>query len=1379
MASSSSKRKREDEEEEKGKAGVSSNSFDITDEQLNYIVRMIRTTQSRHIPAQIFSAELAHVNTRFNHQELIYNITVGSNNMNSLPELLENFRRVFQYLINVMKYHANSDRDKARFYISKAPKDPFSTAILNVGDFTPQLFFNIFERHMQSNAQEVIDNGWQSIVSIYIFPNSYLRPRARKAINRVKMYQGMGKNQSEAGSARTARKHGRDLRNGVFQVAGNSIVKQNCFALALLLGKSFLQKDKHYEIANVNRNVDLATLYTTHAITNVYKAVGIPVGPVRVDQCDLFYKKYLLPDNIDLVVFSKSQQDSIVYDSRLDGSEHIHRLTNNVIFLWLNDAHYDLIVSPPHFSKVNSSKYCFICMRYYSLHEVKETHICKTVNTCRSCYSNETRCVREADFKIECTHCHVLFYNSSCFERHLTKRIFQNSYSKAVTPCIFFIFCKTCYKKVPRMLKISSKKTTRHNCDEMYCKQCDAIKKKDHGCYIKVYKIPKKSTLPILYFYDFETRVDSNGYMVPFYAVVQKVCEHCDRKDFKRLHEGFTPHTTYKHCDVSIEKVPCCGYRQYIFENNNADIVEMLLDFMFAEQADNSVWIAHNGGRFDSIFILRELLVKRGIVPQVVMSGNKIMCMKIEQQQRKIRLIDSYLFITMRLSKMPEAMGIPNLTKGYHPYHFTDLNYIGDMVGLEYFDLVDQSVSERNIFDQWYTEQQKKLYVFREAIYYYCGMDVDILRQCCVKFAQLIVDITGIFPFYDQTCHTIAGLALKIYRANFLTEETIGQIPATGYGGNVNQSVIALCWLSQLRDEGLSLRSKLSPEGEEKILNRFVDGYCAETNTIYQFHGCFFHGCRNCFDGEDFNKVTGDRYYFLREKTQRTTQLFKDFGYHVVEKWECDFIREGKFVRSTLTQLRHTDYFVYLNLNPRDALFGGRTSPAKLYFESKGDAEKGRYYDYTSLYPHVQKKFRYPIKHPVITRGIEKCSKLEVAKIFGLIKCKILPPKTMLFPVLPVRLEKLTFALCATCAREQCKKCTHNDEQRALLGTWTSVEVHTALEHGYKMLTIYEVYHYPNSKKIFDLYVDTFMKLKQESNGVPKNCLGENGVVDDVKLCEYIEEYASHEQVRLDKSNIKSNPGQRTVMKALLNSLWGKLAQNEDTTVVTFVDSLNELLSLVNDHSIEVTSLDFISDNIARTTYRKTGSLITLGNRNVIIASFVTAYACLELFKALHKLQENVLYYDTDSVIYVEDLTKGRYLETGRFLGQMTDELSDSRSTEKWIEQFSSAGPKSYSYRTNEYVKTLDDGSTIKQRDEITHVKGFSLRGDAKKKTTFDSITSCVRNKEQEIEITYRELTRSNMQTIAVENNTKKFRFTFDKRVVCDDFSTVPFGYMS
>lgn len=102
-------------------------------------------------------------------------------------------------------------------------------------------------------------------------------------------------------------------------------------------------------------------------------------------------------------------------------------------------------------------------------------------------------------------------------------------------------------------------------------------------------------------------------------------------------------------------------------------------------------------------------------------------------------------------------------------------------------------------------------------------------------------------PFYDKTCRTVAGLALKIYCSNFLTKNIIGQIPATGYGGNINQSIIALCWLKemtdQLKENDLELRSKLSVVGEQCIMGRFVDGYCTETNTIYQFHGCFFHGC--------------------------------------------------------------------------------------------------------------------------------------------------------------------------------------------------------------------------------------------------------------------------------------------------------------------------------------------------------------------------------------------------------------------------------------------------------------------------------------------------------------------------------------------------------
>jgi hypothetical protein len=281
------------------------------------------------------------------------------------------------------------------------------------------------------------------------------------------------------------------------------------------------------------------------------------------------------------------------------------------------------------------------------------------------------------------------------------------------------------------------------------------------------------------------------------------------------------------------------------------------------------------------------------------------------------------------------------------------------------------------------------------------------------------------------------------------------------------------------------------------------------------------------------------------------------------------------------------------------------------------------------------------------------------------------------------------------------------------------------------------------------------MKLKQESSGMPKHCLDENGVVIKEKLHKYIVEYLEHEQVQLDAEKIYYNPGQRTVMKALLNSLWGKLAQNEDTTIVSFLDSMDELLELVNDRTIEVTSLDFISDNIARTMHRKGCSLTPLPNRNVIVASFVTAYARLELFKYIHKLGENVLYFDTDSVIFIEDVENGKCLMVGEYLGEMTDELYEKETSEKWIEQFCTSGPKSYLYRTNEYTRYLEDGTEQKQRDEVVHVKGFTLKGEAKDKITFDSIEACIGDNKKEIAVTYREFVHENSQSIVVKNNFK------------------------
>ena len=69
----------------------------------------------------------------------------------------------------------------------------------------------------------------------------------------------------------------------------------------------------------------------------------------------------------------------------------------------------------------------------------------------------------------------------------------------------------------------------------------------------------------------------------------------------------------------------------------------------------------------------------------------------------------------MKLSQFPKALGIKNLTKGYHPYHFTDLSYVEPMILMDYFDL-PENTKELEMFEKWYAEQCKKPYVFCDAI---------------------------------------------------------------------------------------------------------------------------------------------------------------------------------------------------------------------------------------------------------------------------------------------------------------------------------------------------------------------------------------------------------------------------------------------------------------------------------------------------------------------------------------------------------------------------------------------------------------------------------------------------------------------------------------
>ena len=88
-------------------------------------------------------------------------------------------------------------------------------------------------------------------------------------------------------------------------------------------------------------------------------------------------------------------------------------------------------------------------------------------------------------------------------------------------------------------------------------------------------------------------------------------------------------------------------------------------------------------------------------------------------------------------------------------------------------------------------------------------------------------------------------------------------------------------------------------------------------------------------------------------------------------------------------------------------------------------------------------------------------------------------------------------------------------------------------------------------------------------------------------------------------------------------------------------------------------------------------------------------------------LQGRVLYYDTDSIIFVSK-TNDPEPPIGPYLGELTDELGGD-----YITTFVSGGPKNYSYRTN-------------TNNVETKVRGITLDSTAKQKVNFDVIRALV-----------------------------------------------------
>jgi hypothetical protein len=71
----------------------------------------------------------------------------------------------------------------------------------------------------------------------------------------------------------------------------------------------------------------------------------------------------------------------------------------------------------------------------------------------------------------------------------------------------------------------------------------------------------------------------------------------------------------------------------------------------------------------------------------------------------------------------------------------------------------------------------------------------------------------------------------------------------------------------------------------------------------------------------------------------------------------------------------------------------------------KEEQETIEYCDVMSLYPYVCKYEKFRIGQPMIYAG-DECRDIEAMLKKGLIKCCVMPPKKLFYPVLPYRFNQ-------------------------------------------------------------------------------------------------------------------------------------------------------------------------------------------------------------------------------------------------------------------------------------------------------------------------------------------------------------------------------------
>lgn len=801
-----------------------------------------------------------------------------------------------------------------------------------------------------------------------------------------------------------------------------------------------------------------------------------------------------------------------------------------------------------------------------------------------------------------------------------------------------------------------------------------------------------------IFSYDFEAAqisMESMGYPGQYYHVSNCVCMIPAYYD-----------------DIELQDHPDKNGRHF---ESETQFLQHIFDPVHKDTYKDSLFFAHNGGSYDVTFIIRYMENNRRSHTWLPRPGSHHKFISVTDSATGITFLDFRMFMSGSLASIGEAMKLP-IAKGHFPHNFNNgfhtfyegavppIDSSEDWWGLKWARS-QKSIEETEEFHAELCEKyctcpgehtcDKPLWKLQEQMIYYCMLDVKLLAQCIVRFRAKVMDLThstsswahwkpvSIDPYWFVTTPQLCqGMLLMGYQKK--PEQIYGcfgsdfcTIVSMEKKKRLGQTIEALYWLNSLPNRNhIFHRGNWAREYFSLEAQLYADGFDVDQKIAYVCIDCKVYACARCYQNTD---LWDQPHPFFTNKTY--CQVNQEHRQDILRRWQqawgAPVDQNGPVLREVVIRSQceiveemtwdnrySRDYLKYayeVGYNGSDGMKGGRTEVFKVLYERSEDPnEIINYDDVCSLYPYVCAFKEIPFGCPECILGEDIIperlfSNDKTTKYWGFIHCKVLPNKEDLLGLLPNRRrgtrlddtsERLMFTL---------------EEQ---VGTWFIEEIEFALQFGYQVLEVYNIFHWSPEKRSdrkFRPYVDCFIRLKQQSEKWSKLGASCDRPSEEEKQEVANKLYQANGGIgMIDVNQVDENPVMRALMKLFLNNMWGKWAQKDSDTMMCTVYGAKQFYEIWDHPMVKKEGCTFREVCPNTCVYKAQIGLKeefqkNAGRTNYFIGGAVTAHARIVLHTRMMLIgPERMIYCDTDSVIYI--WSKDKPVLTSQGLGQWEKE---------------------------------------------------------------------------------------------------------------------------